>query len=98
MIFHQFGLNVVRNVRSEYHYYEEGLSKQVDYLRNVSGGAPVVLVSLTDMALRSDDTIIPYRNIPAIRDAQKRAAATERGNILGCLGGDGRQGLNSQVV
>jgi D-alanyl-lipoteichoic acid acyltransferase DltB (MBOAT superfamily) len=75
MIFHQFGLNVVRNVRSEYHYYEEGLSKQVDYLRNVSGGAPVVLVSLTDMALRSDDTIIPYRNIPAIRDAQKRAAA-----------------------
>ena len=74
MIFHQFGLNVVRNVRSEYHYYEEGLAKQVDYLRNVSGGAPVVLVSLTDMALKSDDTIIPYRNIPAIRDAQKRAA------------------------
>ncbi len=74
MIFHQFGLNVVRNVRSEYHYYEEGLAKQVDWLRNVSGGAPVVLVSLTDMALKSEDTIIPYKNIPAIRDAQKRAA------------------------
>jgi D-alanyl-lipoteichoic acid acyltransferase DltB (MBOAT superfamily) len=74
MIFHQFGLNVVRNVRSEYHYYEEGLVKQVDYLRKVTGGVPVVLVSLTDMALKSEDTIIPYTNIPAIRDAQKKAA------------------------
>jgi len=74
MIFHQFGLNVVRNVRSEYHYYEEGLVKQVDFLRKVSGGAPVVLVSLTDMALKTEDTIIPYKNIPAIRDAQRRAA------------------------
>ena len=40
----------------------------------VSGGAPVVLVSLTDMALKTEDTIIPYKNIPAIRDAQKKAA------------------------
>lgn len=74
MIFLQFGLNVVRNVRSEYHYYEEGIVKQVNWLRKVSGGAPVVLVSVTDMALRDNDTILRFPNIRAIRDAQKKAS------------------------
>jgi len=74
LIFMQFGLNVVRNVRSEYHYYEEGLVKQVDYLKRASGGVPVVLVSVTDMALRVSDTIRRFPNIRAIRDAQQKAA------------------------
>jgi D-alanyl-lipoteichoic acid acyltransferase DltB (MBOAT superfamily) len=75
IIFLQFGLNVVRNVRSEYHYYEEGLVKQVNFLKKASGGAPVVLVSVTDMALRDNDTIRRFPNIIAIRDAQKNAAS-----------------------
>ncbi len=75
IIFLQFGLNVVRNVRSEYHYYEEGLVKQIEYLKKASGGVPVVLVSVTDMALRVSDTIRFFPNIRAIRDAQERAAA-----------------------
>ena len=80
IILMQYGLNVVKNVRSEYHYYEEGLVKQIEYLRKASGGVPVVLLSLTDMALKKGDTISTYRNIPAIRDAQKRAA--ERTGIV----------------
>ncbi len=75
IIFLQFGLNVVRNVRSEYHYYEEGLVKQIEYLKQASGGVPVVLVSVTDMALRVSDTIRYFPNIRAIRDAQMKAAA-----------------------
>ncbi len=75
IIFLQFGLNVVRNVRSEYHYYEEGLVRQIEYLKKASGGVPVVLVGVTDMAERTDDTIRPFTNIRAIRDAQKNAAA-----------------------
>ena len=74
MVFLQFGLNVVRNVRSEYHYYEEGLARQVGWLKRASGGVPVVLVSVTDMALRISDTIQRFPNIVAIRDAQKKAA------------------------
>ena len=74
MLFLQFGLNVVRNVRSEYHYYEEGLARQVGWLKRASGGAPVVLVSVTDMALRVNDTIQRFPNIVAIRDAQEKAA------------------------
>ncbi|MFZ2287350.1 MAG: MBOAT family O-acyltransferase [Bacteroidales bacterium] len=74
IIFLQFGLNVVRNVRSEYHYYEEGLVRQIEYLKQATGGVPVVLVSVTDMALRAGDTIRYFPNIRAIRDAQKKAA------------------------
>lgn len=75
MIFLQFGLNVVKNVRSEYHYYEEGLVRQIEYLKKASGGVPVVLISVTDMAERSEDSIRPFSNIRAIRDAQKNAAS-----------------------
>jgi D-alanyl-lipoteichoic acid acyltransferase DltB (MBOAT superfamily) len=74
LIVMQYGLNVVKNVRSEYNYYEEGLVRQIEYLRKASGGVPVVLMSLTDMAQKKGDTITTYRNIPAIRDAQRRAA------------------------
>ncbi|MDX9772497.1 MAG: MBOAT family O-acyltransferase [Bacteroidales bacterium] len=75
VIFLQFGLNVVRNVRNEYHYYEEGLVKQIEFLKRASGGVPIVLVSVTDMALRVNDTIRRFPNIRAIRDAQENAAA-----------------------
>ena len=74
LIVMQYGLNVVKNVRSEYNYYEEGLVRQIEYLRKTSGGVPVVLMSLTDMAQKKGDTLTTYRNIPAIRDAQRRAA------------------------
>ncbi len=74
LIVMQYGLNVVKNVRSEYNYYEEGLVRQIEYLREASGGVPVVLMSLTDMAQKKGDTLTTYRNIPAIRDAQRRAA------------------------
>jgi alginate O-acetyltransferase complex protein AlgI len=80
IIFMQFGLNVVRNVRSEYHYYEEGLSKQIEYIRKASGNVPVVLVSVTDMALRTNDSIRRFPNIRAIRDAQE--AAAENGGAI----------------
>jgi D-alanyl-lipoteichoic acid acyltransferase DltB (MBOAT superfamily) len=75
VIFMQFGLNVVRNVRSEYHYYEEGLVKQIEYLKRATDGVPVILIGVTDMALRTNDTIRRFSNIRAIRDAQQKAAA-----------------------
>lgn len=76
----QYGLNVVRNVRSNYNYYEEGLFRQLEYLKKVSGGVPVLLVSLTDMAEKTGDSITSFRNIPVIRDAQRRAA--ERAGVF----------------
>jgi D-alanyl-lipoteichoic acid acyltransferase DltB (MBOAT superfamily) len=92
IVFMQFGLNVVRNVRSEYHYYEDGLVNQVNFLKKASGGAPVVLVSVTDMALRDNDTIMRFPNIKAIRDAQKNAASRSGAifwDALESMGGTG---------
>jgi alginate O-acetyltransferase complex protein AlgI len=74
LIILQYGLNVVRNVRKDYSYYEDGLVRQIQYLKDVSGGVPVLLISLTDMADMKGDSLRFFKNIPAIRDAQAEAA------------------------
>lgn len=74
LIILQYGLNVVRNVRKDYSYYEEGLVRQIRFLQDVSGGTPMLLISLTDMAELQGDSLRLFKNIPAIRDAQERAA------------------------
>jgi len=71
----QYGLNIVKNVREEYSYYEKGLGKQLSLLKQVSPYTPILLVGLTDMAENDGDSIKSYPNIPKIIDAQKRAAS-----------------------
>ena len=75
----QYGLNVVRNVREEYSYYENGLFRQLSLLQDICPGTPVLVISLTDMAFREGDSIKSFPNIPKIRDAQKKAA--ERADV-----------------
>lgn len=70
-----YGLNIVKNVREEYSYYERGLLRQLALLRDMSPETPVIVVGLTDMAYREGDRIISYPNIPAIIEAQRNAAA-----------------------
>jgi len=87
----QYGLNIVKNVREEYSYYEKGLGKQLSLLKKVSPDTPILLVGLTDMAESDRDTIRSYPNIPKIIDAQKHAAS-ESGvkfwNSWYAMGGD----------
>jgi alginate O-acetyltransferase complex protein AlgI len=70
----QYGLNIVRNVRSDYSYYENGLCRQIDLLKNLCPDARILVLSLTDMAFSENDSIKSFPNIEAIRDAQQRAA------------------------
>jgi alginate O-acetyltransferase complex protein AlgI len=70
----QYGLNIVKNVREEYSYYEKGLVKQLSLLKSVSPNTPILVVGLTDMAENEGDSIKSYPNIPKIIDAQKQAA------------------------
>jgi alginate O-acetyltransferase complex protein AlgI len=72
-----YGLNIVRNVRKDYNYYEEGLLRQIELLKEISPGTPVLIMSLTDMAYSETDSIMSFSNIPEIIKAQHRAA--ERG-------------------
>jgi alginate O-acetyltransferase complex protein AlgI len=69
----QYGLNIVKNVRDEYTYYQKGLERQLKLLKEISPLTTILVISLTDMALNDGDSIKSYRNIPAIIDAQKRA-------------------------
>jgi len=71
----QYGLNIVKNVRDDYSYYEKGLEKQLSLLKKVSPYTPILLVGLTDMAENEGDSIKSYPNIPKIIEAQKQAAS-----------------------
>jgi alginate O-acetyltransferase complex protein AlgI len=70
-----FGLNIVKNVRNEYSYFRKGLEMQLELLREISPSTPVLVISTTDMAESSGDTILSYRNIPAIIEAQRKATS-----------------------
>ena len=69
-----YGLNIVKNVRDDYSYYEKGLVRQIALIRKISPLTPILIVGVTDMAANDGDSIKSYKNIPAIIDAQKRAA------------------------
>jgi alginate O-acetyltransferase complex protein AlgI len=69
-----YGLNIVRNVRNDYSYYEKGLQRQISLLKEVAPATPVLVVGVTDMAANEGDSVKSYKNIPAIVDSQKEAA------------------------
>jgi hypothetical protein len=69
----QYGLNIVRNVRDEYNYYQRGLERQLSLLKQIAPSVPVLVVSVTDMASNEEGKTKSYRNIPAIINAQKNA-------------------------
>jgi hypothetical protein len=70
-----YGLNIVKNVRNDYSYYQRGLGRQLLLLKEISPLTPILVISLSDMAVNYGDSIISYRNIPAIIEAQKKASA-----------------------
>jgi len=74
LIILQYGLNIVKNVRDDYSYYERGLQRQIMTLKEVSPSVPVLVVGVTDMAENEGDSLRSYSNIPAIIEAQKKAS------------------------
>jgi alginate O-acetyltransferase complex protein AlgI len=69
-----YGLNIVRNIRDDYSYYENGLFRQIKLIKEICPETPVLVISLSDMAYRERDSLKSFPNIPKIRDAQKHAA------------------------
>lgn len=68
-----YGLNIVKNIRVDYSFYQKELVRQISFLKNISKSTPVLLISLTDMAAKVGDSIVSYQNIPAIITAQRQA-------------------------
>jgi alginate O-acetyltransferase complex protein AlgI len=87
----QYGLNIVKNVKDNYSYYQKGLVRQLSLLKEISPHTPILVVGVTDMALNEGDSIKSYSNIPAIIDAQKRATLKTDvtfWNSYGAMGGE----------
>ena len=74
LIILQYGLNIVKNIRSDYSYYESGLYRQISLLKEISPGTQFLVIGLTDMAYSDGEVIRSYPNIPDIIDAQKNAS------------------------
>jgi alginate O-acetyltransferase complex protein AlgI len=68
-----YGLNIVKNVRDDYSYYQKGLVRQISLLKEISPLTRILVIGVTDMAASEGDSIISYKNIPAIIDAQIRS-------------------------
>ncbi len=74
LIILQYGLNIVRNVTSDYTYYQKGFERQLRFLKEISPSTPVLVVGVTDMALKRSDSLRSYPNIPSIINSQRQAA------------------------
>ena len=59
-----YGLNIVKNVRDDYSYYQKGLVRQLSLLKEISPSTPVLLVGVTDMAEQNGDSIKSYQQYP----------------------------------
>jgi len=69
-----YGLNIVKNVRNDYSYYEKGLTRQISHLKEIVPSSAFLVVGLTDMAYTEGDVIKSYPNIHKIIAAQKMAS------------------------
>jgi alginate O-acetyltransferase complex protein AlgI len=78
LIILHYGLNIVKNIRNNYYYYQKGLSRQIALLKSISPSTPILVIGVTDMALNEGDSIISYNNIPSIIKAQKLATMNSR--------------------
>jgi D-alanyl-lipoteichoic acid acyltransferase DltB (MBOAT superfamily) len=70
-----YGLNLATNIRNDYSYYEKGLLRQLNLLKEISPGTGLLVVGLSDMAYQDGEIIKSYPNIPKIIDAQRNASA-----------------------
>jgi D-alanyl-lipoteichoic acid acyltransferase DltB (MBOAT superfamily) len=90
LIILHYGLNIVKNVRDNYSYYQKGLMRQISLLKEIAPLTPILIVSVTDMAVNEGDSIKSYNNIPSIVEAQRLAAVKSDvtfWNSFGAMGG-----------
>lgn len=70
----QYGGNVVPWPVSDYKWLEDDLYKNIKRLQRLAPDVSILVVGVADMARKVDGHMVSYGNIPAIRDAQQRAA------------------------
>lgn len=70
----EFGVNVVPGQAESYRYYENLYYRQLRFLKGLVPDLDILVVGLSDMSRQRRGKYESYPNVPAIRNAQKRAA------------------------
>lgn len=70
----QFGVNVVPNPLNDYSYYEKGYFRQLKFLKENLPGVSILVIGISDVAVKDGSHFVSSPNITLIRDAQKKAA------------------------
>ena len=74
LIIYQFGINVIPYIVEDYTFYEQLIYKQLKLFKRICPGVSILVVGVSDMAMKEGELYTSYPNIGAIKEAQKRAA------------------------
>jgi lysophospholipase L1-like esterase len=69
----QFGINVVPYASTSYSWYENSIVKAIQTIQLSAPGVCVLVVGVSDMALKKDGTWNSYETIPMVMEAQRNA-------------------------
>ena len=70
----QFGVNVVPSQLSSYGHYSRQLQAQIERLKELLPSAAFVLLGVSDMGLKEEESFHSYPNVGLVRNAQRNAA------------------------
>lgn len=70
----QYGVNVVPGVLSDYTYYKNMLTKELQSIKAAFPDVSILVIGPSDMSRNKGGSYVSYSNIPLIRDAMKEAA------------------------
>ncbi|RYD82025.1 MAG: hypothetical protein EOP53_04790 [Sphingobacteriales bacterium] len=70
----QFGVNVVPNPLNDYSFYEKSYYRNLQYLRDNLPGVSILVIGISDVAIKDGSHYVTSPNLTLIRDAQKKAA------------------------
>ncbi len=74
LILLEFGVNIAPHIVKGYKWYENRLYQQLVTLKSLHPGVSILVLGISDLSRKVDDSYESYPNIMAIRDAQKNAA------------------------
>ena len=74
MLILQFGGNIVPLNADDYKFYEKYFLRELNIIKRLLPGVPVIVIGPSDMSLKKDDSYITYPNLTKVRDAMKNAA------------------------
>ena len=74
LIILQYGVNVIPGVLEDYSHYRVMMTRQLRAIKKAYPDVSILVIGPSDMSMNKDGKYVSYPNIPAIRDAMRKAA------------------------